>query len=179
MRLFHVSEESDIAEFIPRIPVRSDIDKSKGLVWALNERCLPNFLTPRDCPRVTYHVNESTTREDIAKFFSSSARHCVAIEQGWYGRMAKTSLYIYEFDPANFIPQDDCAGYYVSEHTQTPLSVTRCGNLFGELFKRDVEVRLLNNLWNLGDAVQKSTLNWSLCRMGYEKKGRYKKCRRQ
>ena len=52
MRLFHVSEESDIAEFVPRIPYRNDMDKSKGLVWSLTEPSLPNWLTPRDCPRV-------------------------------------------------------------------------------------------------------------------------------
>lgn len=56
MRLFHVSEESDIREFIPRIPDRDDLDKNVGLVWAINEKRLPNFLTPRNCPRVTYYI---------------------------------------------------------------------------------------------------------------------------
>ncbi|EQB87651.1 hypothetical protein M918_08130 [Clostridium sp. BL8] len=51
MRLFHVSEESNIKIFQPRIPYRDDLDKRKGLVWAINERCLPNFLTPRDCSK--------------------------------------------------------------------------------------------------------------------------------
>lgn len=50
MRLFHVSEESDISEFSPRIPSRTDLDQSVGLVWAINEECLPNYLTPRGCP---------------------------------------------------------------------------------------------------------------------------------
>ena len=165
MRLFHVSEESDIAEFAPRIPARDDMDKSKGLVWALNERCLPNFLTPRDCPRVTYHAHEQTTPEDIAKFFSSAFRHVVAIEHGWYERMAKATLYLYELDPQNFYLQDQSAGYYVSERVEKPISVTKITNLFEELFKRDVEVRILDNLWDLGEEVKKSTLNWSLCRM--------------
>ncbi|MCL1845670.1 MAG: hypothetical protein FWF77_07185 [Defluviitaleaceae bacterium] len=62
--------------------------------------------------------------------------------------------------------QDECAGYYVSERTETPVSVVKYGDLYGELFERNVEVRLLNYLWDLGRAVQKSTLNWSLCRMG-------------
>jgi hypothetical protein len=165
MKLFHISEEPNITEFIPRTPTRKDMDKSKGLVWALNERCLPNFLTPRDCPRVTYHAQEKTTAEDIAKFFSSTSRHAVAIEHGWYERMTKTTLYIYEFNPQNFYLQDQIAGYYVSEQVENPISVTKITNLFGELFKRNVEIRLLNNLWQLGEAVQKSTLNWSLCRM--------------
>jgi hypothetical protein len=37
MRLFHVSEESDIEKFVPRIPYRKDVDQSKGLVWALGD----------------------------------------------------------------------------------------------------------------------------------------------
>lgn len=162
MRLFHVSEEANIDKFVPRIPYRKDMDKSKGLVWALREESLPNFLTPRDCPRVGYRTVEESTQDDIAKFFSSSSRHCVAIEYGWHKRMLETSLYVYEFDIANFYQG---GGFYVSEETEIPISVTKHENLYEELFRRNVEVRILNNLWELGEEVQKSSLQWSLCRM--------------
>ena len=165
MRLYHVSEESNIIQFSPRIPTRADLDQSKGLVWALTEKCLPNFLMPRDCPRITYHASKSTTQADITKFFSSSSRHCIAIEHAWYKRMTKTSLYLYEFDASTFYLQDPCAGFYVSEQTQEPLSIIKIDHLFDELFKRDVEVRILNQLWKLAEEVQNSILNWSLCRM--------------
>jgi len=165
MRLYHVSEESNITKFSPRIPTRADLDQTTGLVWALTEKCLPNFLTPRDCPRVTYHVSETTTQADIAKFFSSTARHCLAIEHAWYERMTKTTLYLYEFDASTFYLQDAVAGYYVSEQTQTPISVTKIEDLFGELFAKGIEVRILNHLWLLADEVKQSSLNWSLCRM--------------
>ena len=69
MRLFHVSEEPDIAVFHPRPPVRADLDPTVGLVWAIDEARLPNFLTPRDCPRVTYHVGEAATAADREAFF--------------------------------------------------------------------------------------------------------------
>ena len=59
MRLFHVSEENNIKIFHPRQPSRNDLNKSVGLIWAINEICLPNYLTPRDCPRVTYHVGKT------------------------------------------------------------------------------------------------------------------------
>ncbi|MGE7948564.1 DUF6886 family protein [Lysinibacillus sp. NPDC093688] len=42
MRIFHVSEESDITVFHPRLPDRLDLDPEKGLVWAINDTCLPN-----------------------------------------------------------------------------------------------------------------------------------------
>ena len=71
MRLFHVSEEPDIRVFVPRLPSRRDLDPAVGLVWAIDEACLPNFLTPRNCPRVTYHVGAQTTAGDRQRFFSS------------------------------------------------------------------------------------------------------------
>ena len=65
MRLFHVSEESNIQIFEPRIPTREDLDKNIGLVWAIDEKRLPNFLTPRNCPRITYHIGKDTTESDL------------------------------------------------------------------------------------------------------------------
>lgn len=50
MRLFHVSEEPDIPLFLPRTPARKDLDPSVQLVWAVDEKRLPNFLTPRTAP---------------------------------------------------------------------------------------------------------------------------------
>ena len=175
MRLFHVSEESDIVNFIPLIPKRDDLDKSKGLVWALTDKCLPNFLTPRNCPRVAYHASEKTTPEDISKFFSSSSRHCVAVEHNWYERISQTSLYLYEFDTSNFYLQDEAAGYFVSEKTEIPIAKTKLDNLFFELFSRNVEVRILNYLWHLSELVKESTLNWSLCRMRNAKPNKHQK----
>jgi len=70
MRLFHVSEENNIKMFHPRQPSRNDLDKSIGLLWAINEISLPNFLTPRDCPRVTYHVGKNTELCHIQKHIS-------------------------------------------------------------------------------------------------------------
>ena len=168
MKLVHVSEESNIELFIPRIPYRNDMDKSKGLVWALTEHQLKKFLTPRDCPRITYCSTEKSTQDDIDKFFSSSSRYCLAIENGWYKKMASTTLYAYEFDIANFY-FDERAGFYVSDQTENPVSVTKYEDLFDELFKRDIEVRILNNLWGLVEAVEKSSLHLSLCRMGNAK----------
>lgn len=168
MRLFHVSEESNIEKFVPRIPYRKDVDQSKGIVWSLTEEQLPNWGTPRDCPRVCYRAVKESKQDDIYKFFSSSFRHCVAIEHDWHQRMLDTTLYIYEFNTENFY-FDECAGFYVSKKTETPISITRHENLYAELFKRKVEVRILENLWELGEAVKESSLKWSLCRMANAK----------
>ena len=168
MRLFHVSEESDIEVFHPRNPDRNDLDQNVGLVWAIDEKRLPNFLTPRNCPRVTYHINSKTSQEDRQKFFSSpSVEHAVVIEHEWYNKIRNTTLYIYEFDCSEFELQDDVAGYYVSKTTQIPITKFVVNDLFEELIKRNIEVRITDNLWSIADSIKESSLNWSLCRMGY------------
>ncbi len=166
MCLFHVSEEPDIRRFEPRLPARKDLDPTVGLVWAIDEARLPNFLTPRDCPRVTYHVGERTTDADRQRFFTSSAcSHAVVIENRWFSVMRQTTLYVYEFSPQDFELQDSVAGYYVAKTTQLPIGVHVFKDLFEELFRRNVELRVTDNLWDIADAVKASTLNWSLCRM--------------
>ena len=168
MRLFHVSEQADIHIFHPRIPERADLPKTEGLVWAIDEKRLPNFLTPRNCPRVTYHVGETTSPQDIDRYFTSpTARHAVIIEQKWFEAMKNTHLFLYEFEVTGFALQDAVAGYYVSKGSQVPIAQYRIDDLFDALFQRNVEVRLVDNLWAMAEKIKQSTLNWSLCRMGY------------
>lgn len=171
MRLFHVSEESDIQVFQPRLPSRKDLDPAVGLVWALDEARLPNFLTPRNCPRVAYHAGPETTQEDRNQFFTSTtACHVVVIEHGWLEAMKNTILYLYEFDPGDFSLQDQVAGYYVATSPQRPVAKHKVEDLLGELTARNVEVRLTDQLWDIADRVKSSTLNWSLCRMAFARK---------
>ena len=166
MRLYHVSEEPDIKVFKPRLPERKDLDQNIGLVWALDEARLPNFLTPRDCPRVAYHVNSQTTDVDKQRFFTSPlTAYAIVIESKWFRIMNNTTLYLYEFDPQDFVLQDNIAGYYVAKTTQYPKEKYILTDLFGELLKRNVEIRIVDNLWNIADAIKTSTLDWSLCRM--------------
>lgn len=172
MRLFHVSEECNIEMFQPRLPSRMDIDQTKGLVWAINEQCLPNFLTPRDCPRVTYYATDRSNVVDRIRFFSSPyIQHAVVIESKWFSIMKNTVLYLYEFDESDFCLQDEVAGYYVSEKEQIPINKIIVPDLFLELFKRNIELRIIPNLRDISEEVKKSTLNWSLCRMGNAEKG--------
>lgn len=167
MRLFHVSEEPDISKFVPRIPTRQDVDQSKGLVWAINEKCLPNFLTPRNCPRVTYHCNERTTEDDKNRYMSSkTTNHVVAIEHKWFSTMRDTTLYLYEFNTTDFYLLDRCAGYYVSEKTQVPINRFVVNDLLMELINRKVEVRMVDNLWDLCEKIQTTSFDWSMCKMG-------------
>ncbi|HIZ55561.1 MAG TPA: hypothetical protein H9671_05065 [Firmicutes bacterium] len=168
MRLFHVSEQSDIHHFEPRIPDRNDLDKHVGLVWAIDEFHLPNFLTPRNCPRVTYHIGENTTDVDRMNFFSTDTMtYAIVIENKWFHIVRSTTLYLYEFHTEDFVLQDHVAGYYVAKTKQIPIAKYEFRDLFSELIKRNVEIRVVDNLWNIADKVKASTLNYSLCRMAF------------
>jgi len=166
MRLFHVSEEGDIAVFHPRLPARKDLDPNVGLVWAISEEKLPNFLTPRNCPRVCFHDHGGASEKDRARYLTDG-KSCVAVEKRWRRQMENTTLYLYEFDPAPFTLQDECAGYYVATTPQTPIMRHVITNPLGELQKRNVQVRFEDELFTLAEAIKKTTLHWSLCRMGY------------
>ena len=166
MRLFHVSEEANIEVFEPRVPVRSDLWGGEGLVWAVNEKCLPNYLTPRDCPRVTWHIGPNTTLDDIDRFISSpSCPHVVAIEHRWFRVFPKTTLYLYEFETDDFREIDRTAGYYVSRFWEKPISVTRIDDLFDALFEAKVELRVVDSLEPLAELIRQTSFDWSMIRM--------------
>ncbi|WP_240793436.1 DUF6886 family protein [Psychrobacillus vulpis] len=163
-----MSEESNIELFEPRIPTRVDLDPTKGLVWAINEKCLPNFLTPRNCPRVCFHVGANTSETDKRRYFSSeSCVHVVVIENKWFEAMKNTTLYLYEFDSTEFSLLDENAGYFTSAKKQIPINKIETTDLFQEQFRRNVELRLVDNLWDIFNEIQNTTLNWSMCRMGF------------
>jgi len=165
MRLFHVSEDPNVRKFHPRLPRRNELDPNIGLVWSLTEPALPNWLFPRDCPRVGYRICDDATPDDVSKFFTSGAHHVVAIENDWHERQLNATLYVYEFDPANFY-FCETAGFYVSQKSETPINMVTYTNLYSELFKRRAEVRVIDNLWSLRDAVFASSLtSWSFCKM--------------
>jgi hypothetical protein len=67
-RLFHISEEPNIALFEPR-PSPSFFESITGdVVFAISDELLHNYLLPRDCPRVTWYPSDTTTETDKERF---------------------------------------------------------------------------------------------------------------
>ena len=158
--LFHVSEESGIERFEPRASQYA----SERVVWAISEERLPNYLVPRDCPRVTYYAGNGTSASDIERFLGSS-RAVVAIESGWVERLRSCRLYCYHLPSETFVCLDECAGYFVSRIAVVPARVEVIVDPITALLKREVEVRFVPDLWPLRDAVVASTLQFSVIRM--------------
>ena len=163
-RLFHVSEEPGIAVFHPRpSPSPQDSGVTGDCVWAIDEAHLVNFMTPRDCPRITFGRAPATTDEDAARFLFS-ARRVVAFEAAWLDRLRACVLHIYEMPPAAFAPALPEAGYWIARETVAPIGVRVVDDLVAELVAQGADVRVLQDFWPLCDAVAASTLEFSISR---------------
>lgn len=165
-RLFHVSEEPGIRLFEPRPVPSPDAGVQGSAVWAVDEAHLPNYLLPRDCPRVTYAAVARTSPADRARFLAEdpAATRVIALETRWRARIEACALHLYEFDPAPFERVDAGAGYSISRVPVVPLATTKIQNPLSELRRRNVDVRFLPDLWDLRDAVIASSLEFSVIR---------------
>ena len=164
--LYHVSEEPDIKVFGPR-PSPSHFKNIKGdVVFAISGRMLPNYLLPRDCPRVAYYATEKTTVADREKFIGQAAAgHVIIVESGWYQRIKETTLYCYEFLPDGFSLLDECAGYYIADNPVVPVAVKRVNDCIAEMLNHNVELRFTPSLIDIAEEISTSSLNYSLIRM--------------
>ncbi|HJZ72996.1 MAG TPA: hypothetical protein VKE51_14725 [Vicinamibacterales bacterium] len=157
--LFHVSEDGGIQRFEPRVS-----GDGQSLVWAIDADRLRNYLVPRDCPRVTFDAGRGASASDVRQFLGSSAA-VVAIEARWFERVRRCQLHVYHFADGGFEPADECAGYFVTRAPVAPVHVEHIHDAIAALLQRDVELRILPELWTLHDAVAASTLQFSMIRM--------------
>jgi len=162
-RLFHVSEDFGIARFEPRPPPSPDSGVEGPAVWAVAESHLPNYLLPRECPRICFRAGAETTAADRERFLGD-ARRVVAFEAGWLERVRATSLALYGLPDAGFEEAVASAGYWISRDAVAPLTVQRVDDLITALSAAGAEVRLLDGFWPLSDAVAGSSLEFSIIR---------------
>jgi len=156
-RLFHVSEEAGIARFEPRPNYRL----AGEMVWAVDADHLVNFLTPRDCPRITFGRGPGTSDEDAAQFLGT-ARRVVAFEAAWLDRVRDGVLHIYELPTDTFEVEDAGAGYWLSRQAVAPVGVRTERDLLRALAQAGAEIRVLQAFWPLRDAVVNSSLEFSI-----------------
>lgn len=162
-RLFHVSEDAAIDRFEPR-PVPSPDSGVAGLaVWAVAESYLPNYLLPRDCPRVCFRAGPNTSRLDRDRFLGAADR-IVAFEAAWLDRVRTVKLALYEVPGDAFEEVLPDAGYWISRRTVEPSGVRIMDDALSAIAKSGTEVRILQDFWALSDAVSASTLQFSIIR---------------
>jgi hypothetical protein len=162
-RLFHVSEEAGITGFEPRPAPSPDSGVTGEAVWAVAESHLVNYLTPRDCPRITFGAGPATTEADRARFLFG-ARRVVAIEAEWLLKLQAATLHVYEMPAGTFDEALPEAGYWISRERVEPIGVEVKTDLVRALLAAGAEIRLLQDFWPLRDAVVGSSLEFSIIR---------------
>jgi len=162
-RLFHVSEDAAIARFDPRPVPSPDAGIAGDAVWAIAESHLPNYLLPRDCPRICFRRGPATTEADAARFLGGAAR-VIAFEAAWLERVKTCALAVYEMPAASFEEALPDAGYWISREPVAPTGMTMVRDGLAALAAADAEVRVLEDFWGLRDAVVASSLQFSIIR---------------
>lgn len=166
VRLFHISDQPGIKLFEPMPAPHPSAGMDGSAVWAIDHEQLPNYLLPRDCPRVTFSAGPDTDPADIERFMGwTTPRRIIAVETRRLPKIREQCLYQYEFDPKGFTPLDEHSGYYVSREPAVPIAETRIDDILGALLEHNVELWVMPSLWKLREAVIHSTLSFSIIRM--------------
>lgn len=173
LRLFHVSEEPGLNEFHPRPapPLAPGVGTpppgiEEPIVWAIDEAHLPNYLLPRDCPRVCFAPSPDMTPDDARLFFPvRGPRRMIAVEEAWRDRVARGRVFLYELPPQAFRLHDITAGYWVAPVRVAKLHQFDIGDLPAEIARRGAKLIHLPSLWPLFDAVTRSSVSYSAIRM--------------
>ena len=162
-RLFHFSEDPDIAAFVPHVPATNPHQPPS--VWAIDADHEPLYWFPRDCPRVTAFVRPDDDPAHFAAAFATNARRVHAVELGWLSRIRSVELYRYEFEPDPFEPWPEADGQWLTHQSVSPISTSLVGDLLQRHAVAGIELRLVANLWALADLAVDDRWGFSLVRM--------------
>ncbi|AGS22643.1 hypothetical protein REMIM1_CH02882 [Rhizobium etli bv. mimosae str. Mim1] len=125
MRLFHFSDDPDIAVFEPRpvlIPSVRPIGRewlNGPLVWAIDGDHDFMYLFPRDCPRILIWATAETTEAE-RRHWLGDWRAAAFIERHWLERLAAETIHRYEMPPEEFEDTSD-VGMWVARRSVVPM----------------------------------------------------------
>jgi uncharacterized protein DUF6886 len=162
--LWHVSEDDAIARFEPHL--RPEHDADEPLVWAVDTRHLPLYWFPRECPRATFWAHAGTSEADVARFLAGGrGRRVHVVERAWLDRMRTACAVAYRLPEATFEPYEPAGGYWVSRAAVDPVHVVELGDLVALHERAGIELRAVDELLPLWDAVVASSLEYSGIRL--------------
>lgn len=175
-----MSEVPDLHRFEPRHGTRIGLEKQPdgsivptptadtdgALVWAIDTRHLPLYWFPRDCPRGCFWARPETSDADVDRFLGGDRTHRVhAIESAWVERLRTAVVYAYRMPEASFRPHRTVGGYWVSEDPVEAIERVALRELERLHAEARIELRVVDDLWPLWDAVVASTLEFSGIRL--------------
>lgn len=160
--LLHYSEDPSISTFAPHVP-RSN-PTAAAAVWAIDPGHAPLYWFPRDCPRVAVWANTAEQRVRLATRFQTSTDRLQVVPVGWRDEMRACRLFEYRFDPEPFAPWPDAEGQWVTHEPVTASAVEPVGDLLARHTAHHVELRFVEDLAAVREAVMASELPFSIVR---------------
>jgi hypothetical protein len=158
--LFHISDDGPFTVMHPRPSPAGSPYEGREWVWAIDETRLPNYLLPRQCPRVCWST--VGVKHDLLR---SPAARVIAVEPRWAPNLLHAGLKVHRLDSAGFTLLDATAGYWISEQTAQVMETHRVENCFTALAERGAELRFTPSLWPYVDAVVEAAAEFSAIRM--------------
>lgn len=161
--LFHVSDRAGIARFEPRVAPTDP--EARLAVWAIDGDRLGHMLLPRDCPRICFRADASSSATDVDRLLHGDrTSRVVAVEHGWWRRIVDARMTVYRMPPTQFALHDATAGYFVAGRAVIPFGATAIEDVPAALLALGYELRVMPSLWWLRDAVVASSLPFSVIR---------------
>ena len=133
-------------------------------MWAIDDEHLRNYLVPRECPRVTFAARGLCERCRPRALSRWPAGQSSRSRRSGWNRVRSCRLFCYHLPGDTFRCIDETAAYFVSHVEVQQASIEAVTDLVAALLQRGVELRVLQNLWALRDAVIESTLEFSIIR---------------
>ena len=158
--LEHYSEDPRVERFVPHVPATNPDQPPR--VWAIDPAHAPLFWFPRECQRITFWTDDGSPAHGLGP---TTAPRVHAMESRWVERMRACRLFVYRFEVDGFRPWSDADGYWVADEDLEPLDVAPVGDLFDRHDERGIELRVLDDLRPLRDAVLASGYRFSMARM--------------
>src|SRR5690606_23312666 len=103
-------------------------------------------------------------RSEMKDRFGTDAARICAAESGWLDSIRACRLYRYEFDMADFRPENQ-PGHFVAIETVEPVAVEPVEDMLGLHASAGVELRLTPKLGSLMDQILASGLPYNFVRL--------------
>lgn len=160
-RLFHFSEDPNIAVFAPHVAATSAHVDAR--VWAVEEAYQASYWFPRACPRACCWLRAGQNAGAFLDLLHSAAR-AHAFHSDWREAMRTCALFRYEFDPAAFELDDAEGGFWVARVAVPPINLQPVGDLIAKHQEAGIPLIVLDDLWPRIDVIVGSGLGFSIIR---------------
>lgn len=164
--VLHFSEDPTITVFRPHVAATAQ--QPQSYVWAVDDALAPAYWFPRQCPRAMAWAGPATSASDRERVLGPGGGNRVhVIEYSWLKRFLDVELFAYRLPAGRFRPFGRPTPHaVVATEPVEPLGPPEpVGDLLRLHQDAGIQLRLLDNIWELWDAVTVGTMEFSGIRL--------------